>query len=236
MVTVMMVAEQLGGTLAMPIQYATSADSHAGKSNTNRVVGYFSGAIVKGDSIDNYLLPKLNPEDKKIIIKTAKQAVNDIINKVKPEYPDIDIPLQLQDNYAAFVTIKKHGQLRACMGHTFSSVPLLQEIRQAAILAATQDYRFGAITKNELANLEFEVTILSRMIKIIDTNQIVIGRDGLFIRENRNTGILLPQVATEYNWDINIFLENLCRKAGIAKDAYKNPLTELFAFRAIVIH
>jgi AmmeMemoRadiSam system protein A len=121
------------------------------------------------------------------------------------------------------------------MGHTTSDFPLYEEVAFSAQIASTEDYRFGPITKKELDSLDYEITVLSRMTRIIDFSQIQIGRDGLYIHLNRNGGIFLPQVPIEQNWNLTEYLENLCYKAGLQKNDYLNSKAQIFSFRAFII-
>ena len=234
-IVAMMAAEQLGGNRSRVIEYGTSADAPEGAGSRQRVVGYFSGAILKSPEADEDLLPDLTENDKKQILDAAKLGVYNAVTGSSKPFEGI-IPEKLDKNYATFVTLTKNGSLRGCMGHLFTNNRLLDEIRETSGLACTNDYRFGAVRENELNELEYEVTVLSRMIRVTDTNDIKIGRDGLFIRYGNNSGLLLPQVASERDWDVETFLENVCIKAGLPDDAYKNPEAQLYSFRAVIIH
>ena len=231
---VMMASEILGANNAVPIYYSTSAGSPLTKTDSSRVVGYFSGVLVK--SVLNYdnLLPQLSDDDKQellnIVIKTLKKVTK--VDTTK-ELPMVFAPTSLTEEYAAFVTLKKKGDLRGCMGHTFPSMPLISEVEESTRLAATSDPRFNPLTKKELPDLEVEVTILSRMKKILDENEIVPGRDGVYLRLGRNSGLFLPIVATEYGWDRTTLLEHLCNKAGLPVNSQKDPKAELYIFKAI---
>jgi MEMO1 family protein len=233
-VTVMMAAEQLGANRCYISKYATSADSEY-PTGKNKVVGYMSGIIAKSSQPEE-LLPQLTEEDKEQILIAAKAGVK---NSVYGNDEEIVLPGEfekLNKSYATFVTITKNGNLRGCMGHIYSDLPLLEEIRETSKLASQRDYRFGPIKTDEMKDLGYEVTILSRMIRILDLDQIEIGRDGLYIKLGNSSGLLLPQVASERNWDRVTFLQNLCQKAGLNKNDYKYPEAQIYSFRAIIIH
>lgn len=235
-VTMMMAAEMLGANSAIPVKYATSGDTPAGKNNPDRVVGYFSGIVYKDESKNDVLeLPVLDLDNKKKLIDLVRQSVTKFaLNDSSEEINYIPVPLS--DLYTGFVTIKKHGELRACMGHIFPSKKLYLEIAEVAQLAASNDYRFGPISKHELNDLSYEISILSRFKRSTDLNEINVGEHGLYIRLKNNSGLLLPQVASERNWDKITFLENLCLKAGLSKDSYKDPLAEIYIFKALIIN
>ncbi len=234
LLAVMMAAEQLGANNSMPLKYATSADSPYHSTDTSRVVGYMGAALVKAKN-PLIELPQFSEEEQKLLKQTAETSIRNKILRIKDtSYLNIkneNLNLQLP----AFVTIKKNKKLRACMGHTTSDFPLYEEVALSAQIASTEDYRFGPITKKELDCLNFEITVLSRMTRVTDFSQIQIGRDGLYIRMNRNGGIFLPQVPVEQNWNLTEYLENLCHKAGLQNNDYLNPKAQIFSFRAFVI-
>jgi AmmeMemoRadiSam system protein A len=134
----------------------------------------------------------------------------------------------------AFVTIKKKGDLRGCIGHIIAVEPLWKTVQLMAIAASTEDPRFNPVTRDELSSLDLEISVLSPIVKVKDLTEIEVGKDGLIISRGYYRGLLLPQVATEYNWDRTTFLEQTCRKAGLPTNAYKDPETVIEKFTAIV--
>ncbi|MCX7735080.1 MAG: AmmeMemoRadiSam system protein B [Candidatus Kapabacteria bacterium] len=233
--TVMIVSEYLGANKLVPLKYANSGDSPAGKTRRDRVVGYLAAALTKDEDYTPSF-PTFTDEEKEILLNTARESIKrTVTNTTQEEKIRNYVPRNLGEFLTCFVTIRKNGKLRACMGHTYPRSSLIVEVEEVAKLAATQDYRFGPIQKSELDSLDIEITILSRFYKIFDISEIVIGRDGLLIRYENATGLLLPQVATENNWDTQTFLEHLCRKAGFPEDYYLNPDAELYRFSAVII-
>lgn len=231
--TMMMASEQLGANQALPIIYLHSGDTEAGSNRKDRVVGYFSGITFKGQST---AFPDFTDTDKERLIEQAKKGVTDAIHSIDENQLKTIVPLRLSNPYPTFVTLKKENQLRACMGHTFARVPLMMEVYNSAKLAALNDYRFGPIENAELDELEYEITVLSRFIRVLNLDEIQIGRDGLYIRLGKSHGLLLPQVASERNWDTITFLEHLSEKAGLHKSSYMHSNAELFRFEAVIIH
>ncbi len=230
----MQASELLGSNLCLALNYATSADSPYSGGDTNRVVGYFSGIIGKSSLESDSLLPNFSDEEKLYLKALAKASVESKINNHPIELQLLENE-NLKLNFPAFVTINKNKELRACMGHIIGSQDINNEIISTAQMAATQDYRFGAIRPDELKDLEYDVTVLSRMKRITDSNTIEIGKHGLYIRYGQNSGLLLPQVASDRNWTITEFLENICYKANLPKDAYKSKDAQIFIFEAIII-
>jgi AmmeMemoRadiSam system protein A len=122
--------------------------------------------------------------------------------------------------------------LRGCIGHLEAVQPLLQTVREMAAAAAFHDPRFRPLKKEELADLEIEISVLSPMRLIQSTDEIEVGRHGLYVVQGFCRGLLLPQVATQYNWDRLAFLEQTCCKAGLHPDAWKEPSTKIYIFTA----
>ena len=171
------------------------------------------------------------------IINAVKNEVDMVVlSKNDTDYAVEYIPTQYAMSLTAFVTITKNKELRACIGHTFPTKELWFEICESARLAATSDDRFGPIKASELPKLEYEITILSRLRRILDLNQIDVGDDGLLIRYGNNQGLLLPQVAAERHWDLTTYLENLCTKAGLPKDTYKKEDAQIYYFKAVIVN
>ena len=120
----------------------------------------------------------------------------------------------LNQERGAFVSLHKRGRLRGCIGHIRGDRPLKDTIKDMAIAAAFEDPRFPSLTKEEFNELEIEISILTPFEKINDVNKIEVGKHGIYITKEFHAGLLLPQVATEHNWDRMTFLEQTCAKAG----------------------
>ncbi len=103
-----------------------------------------------------------------------------------------------------------------------------------AVEAALHDPRFGPVMPGELGDIDIEISVLSPFEKISDITEIEVGVHGLFIKNGYYQGLLLPQVATEYNWDRKEFLEHTCQKAGLPRDCYMRESCEIFIFSATV--
>jgi AmmeMemoRadiSam system protein A len=123
----------------------------------------------------------------------------------------------------AFVTLKKHGELRGCIGTLECRRPLVEEVARVAVCAALEDPRFEPVRASELPDLDVEVSILGPLEEIdpLDPGTIEIGRHGLVVEQGWHRGLLLPQVATEWGWDREQFLQQACRKAGLPPDAWQ---------------
>ncbi len=135
----------------------------------------------------------------------------------------------------AFVSLHtRAGDLRGCIGHMQNEGPLGDLLLELAVAAGTRDSRFPAVTKHELPELVYEVSVLTPMVPA-DPADVVPGVHGLYIRRGHRSGVLLPQVATEWGWDREEFLAHTCHKAGLAADAWKQPGTEVLSFTAQVV-
>lgn len=140
----------------------------------------------------------------------------------------------LNRELGAFVTLKKHGQLRGCIGHIVGRGPIIETIQNMAAAAAFQDPRFSPVTREELLDLDIEVSIIGPLTRCTDPSRIEIGRHGLYIRKGGQTGLLLPQVAVEWGFDRETFLDRTCNKAGLPAGAWREPDAELWWFEAVV--
>ncbi|TYB31067.1 MAG: AmmeMemoRadiSam system protein A [Candidatus Mcinerneyibacterium aminivorans] len=133
-----------------------------------------------------------------------------------------------------FVTLNNENKLRGCIGYIKPIDTIWNSIIKMAKSAAFKDPRFSPVTKNELEDLNIEISILSKLIKIDGVEDIKAGRDGLLIQKGFSSGVLLPQVATDNNWDSTTFLQNTCWKAGLNKNCYEDENVEIFRFEADV--
>ncbi len=134
-----------------------------------------------------------------------------------------------------FVTIHQDNQLRGCIGNFVSEQPLHLEVAQMAVAAATGDPRFYSMNEKDIGNYNLDISILSPLEKIADIAQIEVGTHGIYLEKDYCRGVLLPQVATEYGWDRQTFLEQTCIKAGLDTQAWQSPQTDIFIFSAQVI-
>ncbi len=138
----------------------------------------------------------------------------------------------LDAELGAFVTLKKGGHLRGCIGNIVGSGPLVATIERMAGAAAFEDPRFPPVAAAEFDELEIEVSVLGPLTQCPDPELIEVGRHGLYIRKSMHSGLLLPQVATEWGWDRETFLDQTCVKAGLPKGTWRKPKVEIWWFEA----
>jgi AmmeMemoRadiSam system protein A len=168
-----------------------------------------------------------------------KATLLDIVKKtVAAKVSDKDTPKftvdseTLKEKRGAFVTLKKRGHLRGCIGYIKAVKPLWETVQEMAVAAAFHDPRFPLLKSDELIDLTFEISVLSPLRRIKDINEIEVGNHGLYIVRGFNSGLLLPQVAVEYKWDRESFLKEACYKAGLPSHAWKDNETQIFIFSA----
>jgi hypothetical protein len=234
-VAAMIAAERLGAHHAQILKYANSGDVTGDKS---RVVGYGAVALVAGKENKKHGRKSaefsLTPAEKQELLKIARQSVETAVREKKLYPVPADEPEALRDARGAFVTLKEHGDLRGCIGYMSPVKPLAETVRDVAAFAALQDRRFRPVSEGELGILEYEISVLSPLRKVEDINQIHVGQHGLLIRKGDSEGVLLPQVPTEEGWNRNTFLEQVCVKAGLPEQAWKDEDADLFMFTALV--
>jgi len=131
--------------------------------------------------------------------------------------------------------LRRNHQLRGCIGNIIGTKPLYLGVRDMAIAAATQDFRFKAVTKDELEDVHIEISVLSPLKRITNTDEIILGKHGVLVRDSYRSGVYLPQVATETGWSKNEFMDSLCgQKAGMESSAWKNQECDIYIFSAEV--
>lgn len=141
---------------------------------------------------------------------------------------------KLGEKCGAFVSLYKKGMLRGCIGSLQADEPLYKTVEDMAQAAAFRDPRFRAVTEDELPYLDLEISVLTPFRQIQDPEEVQVGVHGIMIRKGFTSGLLLPQVATERNWDRITFLQETCRKAGLPKESWKDRDAEIYVFSADV--
>lgn len=237
MAVVMYVALQLGATASTVLNMANSGDITGDDSN---VVGYMAAALSIPDGggsskkVEVGVDLGLSAEEKRVLKDVVNKTLQAVVNG-GPIPTFNNFTGKLGENWGAFVTLNKNGRLRGCIGHIVGTQPLILTVAQMTRAAALEDPRFNPVKPAELNDIEFEISVLTPIREITDVNEIVVGRDGIIITRGYNRGLLLPQVATEYNWDRETFLEQTCNKAGLPEDAWKQKGTKIEMFSAEII-
>jgi len=173
------------------------------------------------------------------LLKLARKSIESYFSGIEGGYEKEK--KEFSEKQGVFVTLHKDKELRGCIGFPYPFLPLSEAIFQAARAAAFDDPRFLPLDKDELKNIKIEISVLSvpREIKCKKEKiceSIKIGKDGLIIQLNGNSGLLLPQVALEWKWNEKEFLENCCQKAGLEKDAWLDDNCKIFKFQAQIFN
>jgi MEMO1 family protein len=236
----MAASKALGATRGIVVSYANSGDVAVG--DHFRVVGY--GAVIftagsahpdlkgldrpRSSSAEEPLLPA----DKKTLLVFARETLNRyFLTETVPVARNMSPRLQVPQG--AFVTLKKRGDLRGCIGNMATMAPLGQTVGAMAMQAAFGDSRFNPLAASEMKDIEIEISVLTPMKQVPSPYDIVVGRDGVVLQKSGKSGVFLPQVATEQGWNRNQLLDNLCVKAGLSIGSWKKD-AQLFAFQAEV--
>lgn len=179
------------------------------------------------------MIPELTQADRRRLLDVARRAVEaSLSGRPLPGEPGVGALAQPR---GAFVTLRGRddAELRGCIGYVEPALPLQETVARAAVSAATSDGRFAPVTLDELPRLRIEVSALG-LLGPIRADEVRVGTHGLAIRFGARAGLLLPQVAVEHGWDAKAFLEQACRKAGLAPGTWRQPGVELLAFTAQV--
>ena len=178
----------------------------------------------------------LNQEQRNQLLRIARDAIQAVLDGRRPELDPATLDEDLRRPAGAFVTLRtKDGHdLRGCIGSIQAVAPLAQSVLSNAVNAAFQDPRFFPLRREELKDVELEISVMSPIETVRDVEEIEVGRDGLIISRGGRAGLLLPQVATEYDWDRDTFLSQTCVKAGLPPDAWRGGNCRIERFSAEV--
>ncbi|MCE1248024.1 MAG: AmmeMemoRadiSam system protein B [Firmicutes bacterium] len=236
-ISLMMLTRYFGGE-AKILKYANSGDTAGSKG---QVVGYGCVAfytvqpIPVKETSDNVSVDfVVSDEEKKMLLEMARKTLEEKLLNNKDVSFDQPNPL-LDKKLGLFVTLRKHGDLRGCIGHCFPVKELRYALPELALSSAFQDPRFYPVKKEELKDINIEISLLSPMKRITDYNEIKIPGHGVYVKKGFRSGVFLPQVADETGWDRETFMAHLCRdKAGLAADEWKKSGTELYIFTVVL--
>ena len=179
----------------------------------------------------------LGPGGRELALRIARTTLEDYLERGHiPDDRELGVPASgpMRDHYGAFVTLEKQGTLRGCIGHIFPVVPLWQSIRDNAIAAAVRDRRFPPVAPGELADLQLEISVLTRPSPVRAPTEFEVGRHGVVLKAHGRRAVFLPQVAPENGWDRATTLSHLARKAGLPVDTWRTPAAEIAVFEAQV--
>jgi len=245
-IAAMIAAKMLGATVCSVLDYATSGDVTGDRSS---VAGYVSAAMIRAsgrsrragrgsrnaeESTDSRKGPfdiGLTPDDKAYLLRLARRTIESAFDEEAADLPPHPSTV-LDKPCGAFVTLSKQGKLRGCIGYIEAVKPLRETIVEMATSAAFKDWRFPPVRQSELDEIEIEISVLSPLHRIDDPSVIEVGTHGIIISRGGSRGLLLPQVAVEWNWDRETFLRQTCVKAGLPDDAWTKDGTRIDIFSA----
>ena len=182
----------------------------------------------------------LSDHDGEILVRIARDVVTEYLKTGKKNALQEDFKSRFSYNSGVFVTLNKANDLRGCIGFPTPEKNLYQSLVDAAIASATADPRFPPIKYEELKDISFEVTVLTPPVEVKVENtldypsKIRVGRDGLIVKWEFGSGLLLPQVPIEWGWNEEEFLNHTCEKAGAPQDCWKRKETKILRFEGII--
>jgi AmmeMemoRadiSam system protein B/AmmeMemoRadiSam system protein A len=237
----MAAAKQLGAVRGLMVSYANSGDSSV-TSDRSRVVGYGAVVLTRGEEeLEGGRTGRLSPapttgvlrtSDKKALLHFARETISRLL------LTDT-VPLargfsaHLQNPQGVFVTLKKRGELRGCIGRIIGDEPLSKLVGAMAVQSALNDRRFSPVTADELKDIDIEISVLTPMRAVSGAGEIMIGRDGVLLAKDGHSAVFLPQVASEQGWKREELLDQLCLKAGLDRGCWKQQ-AQLSIFQAVV--
>ncbi len=244
--TALAAARALGATHGRVVSYATSADSPAG--DPARVVGY--GAVVLaagspgGDTgVADGLwtdgagtadaTAALTPDDRRALLAYARETIRRVVTTGTAPLARHTSP-RLARRQGVFVTLRREGELRGCIGRLVPDGPLYWLTGAMALRAATSDPRFPRVQPRELDALEVEVSLLTPLSEVGSATEIVLGRDGVVLVKDGRSAVFLPEVPVEQGWSRDRLLDELCTKAGLASGCWRRG-ARLAVFQTDVI-
>ena len=185
---------------------------------------------------------KLTRKDCEVLLVEARLAIEKTVKGKLLEKINIEEYSEaLRENGASFVTLTKEGQLRGCIGALEPYQPLIEDVREHAIAAATQDYRFPPVKPGELENINIEISRLTKPIPLIYNDPAELPRllrpgvDGVVLVDGSRRATFLPQVWEKINEPM-AFLNHLCLKMGLPADRWKNKKMEVFIYQVEEFH
>jgi len=178
-------------------------------------------------------MPCLSDADRTTILDLARQAITEAVCNGFLIHPLAKSGL-LEQRCGVFVSLHRKGKLRGCIGVIEAHEKLGESIVRCAVGAALEDPRFPRIQPEEVGDLDIEVSLMTPL-EPIRPEDVEIGTHGLVVEQGRQRGLLLPQVAVEHHLDRERFLEETCWKAGLAREAWKDPETKIYGFRCEIV-
>ncbi len=177
----------------------------------------------------------LSLEERQYLLDAVRERIDLVLRDQRVVPAEPPPPGALHEKWGAFVTLKRNGQLRGCIGRIASGAPLYVTVSEMAEAAAFHDSRLPPLILSEFQDLEVEVSVMGPITSCPDPGLVEVGRHGLIMRREGRQGLLLPQVPVEWEWDRETFLDQACRKANLPAPAWRDPDTEIYWFEALIV-
>lgn len=228
-----------GNDYSFSVSYASLIFvKESGKTSAGRSPGQALPEAKKNTEKPGDTPMNLSNKEKKTLLAIARQTLENhfkgnykVLKEVENSFP---ITPSLKEKTGVFVTLRKQGDLRGCIGSIIGMEPLWQGVRDNVLKSAFQDPRFPPLRETELNKVEIEISVMTPLQKIDDYKKIRLGTDGVIIRKDYYQAVYLPQVATETGWNLDQFLGHLCQKAGLPANAYRSGGMQFHIFQALV--
>lgn len=176
----------------------------------------------------------LADQERKTLLRIARDSIAARFEQRPVDWNGYALTQALRKDGGAFVTLDKRGDLRGCIGTIIPVEPLYRSVATNALNAAFRDPRFNPLSREEFAEVTIEISVMSPIVPVTSIDEIAVGRDGLILRMGLRSGLLLPQVASEYGWDRESFLDHTAMKAGLPADAWRDGRATIEKFSAEV--
>lgn len=175
----------------------------------------------------------VNAEEQSKLLRWARAAIELAVREGAPfEIVEPELTDALRAPHGAFVTLKKAGELRGCIGKMDFERPLWRNVVEAAVASALDDPRFAPVEDDELGEVRLEISVLEPPVPIARAEEFDAQKHGIIVEKGLRHALLLPKVAQEYGWDARKTLETVCWKAGLPADAWREPDVRLSIFTA----
>lgn len=253
-ITAMMIAARaMGADTARVVCKRNSGDVTGAKSDY--IVGYLAAVVSRSKpsgAVKEYVIGaaddqpsqvpsakgplspnRLTPQERVTLKTAARRSVEASVKGARFTCPEAATE-RLRAKRGVFITLTLDGTLRGCIGYVRPYKPLIAAVWEMAESAAMRDARFIPVEAAEVDSLEIEVTVLSPLKKLTNSDDVLVGRHGLVISRGRMSGVLLPQVPVENDWNREEFLSHTCVKAGLPEDSWRDPGTTIEVFTAEV--
>ena len=197
----------------------------------------YVGMLFTEEKLENLPIEKqLTEQEKNNLYQFSENTLNNLFKDIKDKelYNPI-LSFGLTRQHGAFVTLRKDHQLRGCIGQVIATKPLWEIVKEVTKDAAFNDPRFEPLKKDELNKIDLEVSVLADPKKINSYKEIVVGKHGIILSSNNKSALFLPEVATEFKWDLPTTLTELSKKAGLNENAWKEKGAEFKVFSALNI-